>query len=405
MRILIPIFSPHTGTMGPHTRALAVGSQAIESGHDVAYCASGRLCQLLKEQQYLVYSMPEPTILGLPKLFSTALERRMKNMTPPIKPGKSFGNIWFVLWFTGMTNKTFLKQLLDAQLNAVKDFQPDALFTELDPASYLVAEITGIPLATTYAKIALEGSDSFAYRHMERVAKGLMHIYGKTLNSLSKVCFGQQVLKIIPSIPELDGTDPTPRNVCYVGHLLKEPRATQGEPFSPAPGKRHIFVYMGTGSLKFSRLETVLPQVFSEDSPYHCIVASEHVNQTYRVGSVEFCNYVSAAQLLPHCDWTICHGGHNTIIQSLLHHVPLLVFPGAIFERRFNASMVENTRCGVMGEVVDFTPSWINSKLKLQEELGKNAKQMGRKLQTYKGAKAAVEAIEDFVKSRQKSKH
>jgi hypothetical protein len=67
--------------------------------------------------------------------------------------------------------------------------------------------------------------------------------------------------------------------------------------------------------------------------------------------------------------------------------------------------MVENTRCGVMGEVVDFTPSWITSQLKFQEEMGKNAKQIGRKLQAYQGARAAVEAIEGFVNSRYKSKH
>jgi hypothetical protein len=57
-----------------------------------------------------------------------------------------------------------------------------------------------------------------------------------------------------------------------------------------------------------------------------------------------------------------------------------------------------------MGEVVDFTPSWITFKLKFQEEMRKNAEQMGRKLQTHQGARAAVEAIEGFVNSRQKNK-
>ncbi|MHB1415778.1 MAG: hypothetical protein ACYC1C_11045 [Chloroflexota bacterium] len=41
--------------------------------------------------------------------------------------------------------------------------------------------------------------------------------------------------------------------------------------------------------------------------------------------------------MLPRCDWTVCHGGQHTIVQSLLHGVPLIVLPGPIFERRFNA--------------------------------------------------------------------
>jgi UDP:flavonoid glycosyltransferase YjiC (YdhE family) len=32
-----------------------------------------------------------------------------------------------------------------------------------------------------------------------------------------------------------------------------------------------------------------------------------------------------------------CRGGPNAIIQSLASSVPLIIFPGSIFERRFNA--------------------------------------------------------------------
>jgi hypothetical protein len=61
----------------------------------------------------------------------------------------------------------------------------------------------------------------------------------------------------------------------------------------------------------------------------------------HRVGNVVFRPYVAAEAVLPHCDWTLCHGGQNTIIQSLLHGYRCWCFP---------ARMVAQAGAGVMGE-------------------------------------------------------
>lgn len=73
---------------------------------------------------------------------------------------------------------------------------------------------------------------------------------------------------------------------------------------------------------------------------YHSLTRPE------RIGAVEFRPYVPAADILPAADWTICHGGQNTIAQSLLHNVPLLMFPGLIFERRYNAAKTQPAGAG-----------------------------------------------------------
>src|SRR6266545_2803496 len=116
---------------------------------------------------------------------------------------------------------------------------------------------------------------------------------------------------------------------------------------------------MGTGSVPIQRLRDVLPQVFPGAGDVKCLLGAQSIEREECIGGVEFRPYVAANELLPHCDWTLCHGGQNTIMQSLCYGVPLLTFPGPIFERRFNAQKVQQAGAGLMGEVTDFTVRWL----------------------------------------------
>ena len=206
-------------------------------------------------------------------------------------------------------------------------------------------------------------------------------------------CSGSRVLKIIPSIPELDGTEPDRGDVRYVGHLLGDIRA-ESAGFSAEPGRRYVFCYVGTGSLSVDRLRRVLPKVFPVDGDLACLVGVQGITWTERVGAVQFSSYVPAETVLPYCDWTICHGGQNTIVQSLRRDVPLIVFPGPIFERRFNARKVQDAGAGLMGESDQFTEEWLRSALARRAECAAGAANLGARIRSYGGAAAAVAAIE-----------
>jgi len=140
-------------------------------------------------------------------------------------------------------------------------------------------------------------------------------------------------------------------------------------------------------------VQRVLPQVFA-GSDVRCIVGGQSIKTAHKIGPVSFYPYVPAGDLLPHCDWTICHGGQNTIIQSLSHGVPLLVFPGPIFERRYNAEKVTQAGVGYMGEKPDFGLTWLEEKLATQNDCTVRAAELSRRIRSYGGARAAVEAIE-----------
>jgi UDP:flavonoid glycosyltransferase YjiC (YdhE family) len=393
MRLMIPLFSPATGTWGGLTRAVAIAQAAQRLGHEVAFCASGSLEETLRQRGYRVYTLPAPTMFGLPGSISRLLARRTQKASIPISAGKSFGNIWFVHVFSGMCQRSMLKQLVACELEAIKDFQPDKVFTDLDLAAYLSAAIAGIPIASAFQGVMLEGKGSWFWKIVRSATANVQKHYQIPVVPPEQLAFGPQVLKIIPSIPELEGVDPGRPDICYVGQLLGEIKTEQGGNFSPESGKRYLFVYLGTGALPLEKIYHVLPTLLKEYENIEAVVGGVHLESMKQIGAVQFQSYVSAQAILPYCDWTVCHGGQNTIIQSLLHYVPLLIFPGPIFERRFNAMQVQEYGAGKMGEVTDFNRDWLRSQLTLHDQLAVGAQFLGEKIRRYGGAPQAVEAI------------
>ena len=392
MNLLIPLFSPATGTWGGLTRVIAIAEAAQQSGHRVAFCASGYLSNSLKQRGFVVYPIPPTTMFGLPAPLSRIIEKRSQQARLPIKPGYDFGNIWFVLFLSGMARTNYLRQLVEAEQRAAQDFKADFIFTDLDPGAYLMAQICGLPIATAYQTPMREGIGSLPWKLINRTIFTLLKKYHYSSQTADVLFYGPRVLKIIPSIPELESTDPSKADVCYVGQLLGNIQVSNG--FKAEVAKRYIFVYLGTGAVPFKTARKILPQVFPENGKYICLVAAQSVTAIEHIGGVEFHPYVPPVDVLPHCDWTICHGGQNTIIQSLINGVPLIIFPGPIFERRFNARKIQVAGAGLMGELNEFTAEWIKAALEKQISCAENAILMGRKIHSYGGATAAIQAME-----------
>jgi UDP:flavonoid glycosyltransferase YjiC (YdhE family) len=400
MRLLIPLFSPATGTWGGLTRVLAIAQAAERAGHSVAFCASGYLEKTLLERGYRVYPVPAATMLGLPRPLSQILVKRSQNASIPVRPGKSFGNIWFVQVLSGMARAGYLRQVVKVELAAMSDFNADGLVTDLDLGAYLAASIGGIPIASAYQQVMSEGKGSLFWKVVHTATKGVLKTYARSDIPPDELAFGPQVLKIIPSIPELEGADPNRADICYVGQLLGEISPSQKSDFLAEESCRYLFVYVGTGSVTQAMLRNILPAVLARNPSLRAIVGGVNITSPETVQSVEFRPYISANALLPHCDWTICHGGQNTIIQSLVHGVPLLVFPGPIFERRFNASKIQESGAGLMGELTNFNCQWLQSALEKRSDYSINAKALGKKIGSMGGADQAIQAISRWVDSK-----
>jgi UDP:flavonoid glycosyltransferase YjiC (YdhE family) len=395
MRLLVPMFCPVMGTWGGLTRVVAVAEAAVRAGHEVAFCASGYLGTLLRQRGYRVFRTPPTTMFGLPPALSSVLEHRSQQVAMPVRSGRELGNVWMVYVACGLARAGYLRRLVQAQQQAAVAFGAEALFTDFDPGAYVLAAVTGLPIAAAYADVMTRGIGSPQWRLMRRALDAVQRANGRPVRAPEELFFGPQVLKIIPSIPELDGTDPAREDVRYVGRLIGDLEPEAGAvAFMPEPGQRYVYVYLGTGSVPLNKVRDVLVALCQERSDLSCVVGSQSIRSPERVGEVHFLPYVSPKVLLPHTDWTITHAGQNTIIESLMYGVPLLMFPGPIFERRFNARMVARAGAGAMGERENFTVDWLTSAMAFGgSSAAGSARRLGDRIRSYPGAPGAVEAM------------
>ncbi len=158
-------------------------------------------------------------------------------------------------------------ELVQAEQQAAAAFRADMLFTDVDPGAFLLAATTGLPLASTYQDVLRHGISSLAWRRVCAAFAPVLRHYGLPARTPDELWFSQRVLKLIPSIPELDGADRARLDVCYVGHLLGDLRPHTDNTYQRAPGRRYVFLYVGTGALPQPSLRRVLPGDRSERRP------------------------------------------------------------------------------------------------------------------------------------------
>jgi hypothetical protein len=344
-------------------------------------------------------------MFGLPPALSRRVARRSERARIPVGEGRSVGSVWFVFWLSGLLESGYLSRLVAFESAVARGYRAELLVTEMDLGAYLTARLTGIPLLSTYASVFKAGKGSLPWRKARRAIARVFAAHGGTSSPATSplapttpeaLLDNPAGLKIIPSIPELDGSDPGRPDIRYVGNLIEPVREAKGS-FPLEEGLRYVFVYLGTGSISMDRAYEVLPRAFAPFGGLSVCVAAPSRTDELEVGNVRFMPYVPSQDILPRAELTICHGGLNTISQSIEAGVPLLLFPGPIFERRFNAGKVAENGAGFMGELSDFNAEWIRDKFERRGELREGTARLRASFAQMGGAEAAVKAAEDWL--------
>ena len=390
MCILVPVFSTPHPESGGMARISAVTKSFIENGHDVLFLASGFQARLLQQDGYRVVLLPEPRFFGLPDRISRLVEKKIHSSVLPI----SMTSVWFLYSFAGNAQLSFLKAAIKTGLETVESFRPDALFTDYSPVAFLLHAATGIPAACTYSDVFRRGTGSIFYKLNRWSTNKIIALSDRAGTETDDLYFGSDILKIVPTIPELDDADGARPDIYYAGSLLTEPpRAEIAVTISD--GRRYVLVYVGTGSLPMQKLRSVLPEIFPKDGKVQCVVGCPGMKESYSIAGVEFHPYVDIGKLLPKCDWTICHGGQNTIVESLLHNVPAIAIPGNIWERRYNARKLHESGAGVMLEIDEFCPGRLKEIMKQQESCRMHAVRLSNALHLCDGLHGAYRRLID----------
>jgi UDP:flavonoid glycosyltransferase YjiC (YdhE family) len=175
------------------------------------------------------------------------------------------------------------------------------------------------------------------------------------------------------SINELENINKP--NVYYCGTLKRKSEILE----SSNATRNKIVIYMGNGTISANDIFKISKEAFSD---YEIYIASASLKEGDH-GNIHVAPRWSFDELLKEAVVFINHGGQNSVVDGLIYGVPQIVIPGKVFERKFNASLVEDHNAGIVVSYKDCSAHALRSafdEIISSGDMIANAKKLGDKL-------------------------
>jgi MGT family glycosyltransferase len=310
------VVPPLTGHVNP---TIAVGAELISRGHAIAWAGhESVLAQLLP---------PQAQLFATDKALAPSHLRTIHTRAQGLRGAEAFRFLW----------KDFLFPLAEGMLPeveiAVEIFHPDVLVVDQQAiAGAVVARRCGLDWATSattsselgnaYSIFSMFGAWIAQELHAFQRRAGISATHGDPR-------FSEQLVLAF-STPELVGEGPFPPEWVFVGPAIGMRPKLADFPWSWLdPERHHVLITLGTvnpasGGRFLSAAVSAAARLANR---LQAIVVAPDGLLDVTASNVLVRPSVPQSELLPHLDTVVCHGGHNTVCEALVHGLPLLVAP------------------------------------------------------------------------------
>jgi UDP:flavonoid glycosyltransferase YjiC (YdhE family) len=318
MNVLFTV-QPSTGHLHP---LVPVAAALTGAGHDVAVCSAPSF-------------RPDVEAFGLRHIdagldWLTSDQSTWTAFPPMPPPGPEFAK-FVVTIFAGVTTAHMIPDLLEI----ARDFGPGLIVREsMEYGGCIAAEKLGIPHASV-AGNAFSAIDSPEVHYFpgnrRMVAEPLARHReqaGLATDPDTLMPFRHAHLCFTP--PSWDGADaPRPPHSEFLRHMnTVEPGANLAARAKTQGDRPTVFASLGT---VFNKTPGVLEAIIEAADDVNLIVATGRDVEPSRFGTtpdnVRLEPYVPQPLLLEQCDAFITHGGFNSVKESLIAGVPMVVVP------------------------------------------------------------------------------
>ncbi|GFZ34555.1 hypothetical protein CSC2_50810 [Clostridium zeae] len=382
MKVLIAPMSAMTETSGPFSRAVALCHELIRKKHKVAFCSPEDI-NYRKIENVKNYYAPIPSPFGTPIFIGKKMLKLGQFFR--IQEDKKINSFEHVLHFIGAISKKYFYEDVFYIRKAIQDFQPDVIYAEFRISAIVAAKLEGIKVVTGYS-YPVQKSFASNPEYSTSVKRFLKENNLQPIDSVLDI-FDWADLKIVLSSYELEPIDSN--NIVFTGPFFRP-----NIKFTEAP-KNKIIAYMGFGTINITTMIDNLTKAF-ENTNIEVYIATRQV-KPYKRNNIIVDERFDFNQLMPEAIAYINHGGQNSIMTGLIYGVPQIIYPGNVFERRYNASSIVNLKAGISLEVNGFNYVTIKNIVNdfIENPIyANNAKKSGIQLLNLGGVNKAVEVIE-----------
>lgn len=381
MKVLVVPMSAMAETAGSFSRTVLLANALKEANIDTAVCLAHdvnyKTIDCVKS-----YFLSTPMPLGLPKMIAAHTFPIAQKLG--ITSRKSVNSFDYVLHLTGNTDYKYLKQSVSDIRNAIRDFDPDVIYSEFNISAIIAGKIEKKKIFIT-ASIPTQ----YEYANTPRYVSGLNKLLKEYGVSSVKSClelFSWADKKFVPSCHELEPFQD--KNVVFCGAWKR---------ISPvnSENKNKILVYMGNGTISQKKMVSEISAAF-KNSRYSVYIAGKGLNKQ-RIDNIQTAPYFDFQKLLPQSVLYINHGGQNSVIDGLIYGVPQLICAGKVFERKYNAGSIVKIGAGLeipYKEFVGRNIKAVGEKLISEEKYRENALKTGKVLLSLGGTENIINSLE-----------
>lgn len=396
--------------LGLPTRLVPIARALADRGHDVA----------------VFNPAPVPA-----KLIDDA---GLKNLPMPSRPmPDSWGDLaqassaWDVEQMFGALfgNEEFVRAATAAQVDLVRDFDPDVVVDSFGLFSCLAARVLQVPLASVLQGNFHPASDGFLWWKGERPA-GLPSaalIINKVAEEHGVAPVARCVdllagdLSLIVGTPE---TDPLPASagVAYIGPIVWQRGNATLPDWVAALGRDKPVIWVYSGNPRYGNTPTPIDSIVViraavaalGDAPVQVVLTTGYQDVPKEFGTLpsnfHHASYLPGLAMAERCDLMVHHGGHSSVMTGLSAGTPAVIIP-TITERESNARRVAALGAGEIVLPVDgadgeklIDADEFSAKVHLVlNDPGylRSARRIAESMRKFGGAREAADRIERFA--------
>lgn len=381
MAKLLFVVPPLTGHINP---LLAVAEELQLAGHHIAWAG---------EEEVLAQHLTDDVqIFSLPSILSEELEEQTKRV-------RGLDSIRFFYEAFCLPLAAICVEPLEAIVN---HYKPDLLVCDHQMlAGALVAKKLNIKWVSTMSTSAsiLQPPDMLTEWLLERLISlqggaGLQPQPGRMdFSPYACLVFSSQAL-----IGEDAELIPAPYH--FVGPVISQNRRSIDFPWHQLQkDKKKILITLGTVSwdrnLKFYQ---VMQEALADEDVQVVMVAPESLRETLPANFI-LCEKVPQLELLPFMDLVVSHAGHNTVCETLIEGIPMVLAP-IRDDQPVVARQVVNTGAGKTiryGKITVNTAKKVISDVMNTLSYKQNAMRLSQELKKLQGAPHARAVIDDVL--------